>query len=538
MEAITTAGVYLRKSSVDKRPGENKSIADQRHDLEQLAERHGFKIVAKYEEAEGTSASSFKDHDRPQYERAMAAMGRDYDVLLAWQLDRLTREGSGPMAHLLDLIDSRGGRVITTDGCDLKPGGERISPVVRAEIARQEMVELSSRVRRGKAGQRRRGEYQGGSVGYGLMAKRSLDGPTVLVLDHDAKAVITEMAEMIVGGATLMECCRWAAQQGHRTNSGGNWEPPVLSKFMRSAHLIGHQRQLDDVHRDESGEPVVVTEPILTEALFRRVDKAIRSRRKHPGGKRVSGKSPTSLLASLAKCGSCGSGMRRQSPTERHGRTYLYYECPAAACDAKARVRLQDLEDHVAREALLNLAKEPDDSEIVAEVGRRWLAMFTPEQNDRRGEVAEELAKVEGSLSDLRRDYYERKKMPESDFERIEANLQIRANTLATELATLPEPQANLQALMDLAQSSDDPEADIVGEGSAWKDLQHHERRAIMACLVDEVVVARAVSGYRGNDDIAERTTVTLATASNVVELGARTERSRRSTAPKLAHTA
>ena len=96
---------------------------------------------------------------------------------------------------------------------------------------------------------------------------------------------------------------------------------------------------------------------------------------------------------------------------------------------------------------------------------------------------------------------------------------------------------------MDLAQSSDDPETDIVGEGSAWKDLQHHERRAIMACLVDEVVVARAVKAYHGTNGppaewVADRTTVTLATATNVVELANRTERSRRSTAPKLAHTA
>jgi hypothetical protein len=85
---------------------------------------------------------------------------------------------------------------------------------------------------------------------------------------------------------------------------------------------------------------------------------------------------------------------------------------------------------------------------------------------------------------------------------------------------------------MDLAQSSDEPEADIVGAGSSWKDLEHHERRAIMACLVDEVIVVR------GKGDIAERTTVTLATASNVVELGNRSARPRRSTAAKLADTA
>ena len=62
MEATTTAAIYLRKSSVDQRAGENRSLLDQRHDLEQLAERHGLTIVAGYEEAEGVSASHFKRH--------------------------------------------------------------------------------------------------------------------------------------------------------------------------------------------------------------------------------------------------------------------------------------------------------------------------------------------------------------------------------------------------------------------------------------------------------------------------------------------
>ena len=32
-----TAALYLRKSSMDDRAGDNRSITDQRHDLEQLA---------------------------------------------------------------------------------------------------------------------------------------------------------------------------------------------------------------------------------------------------------------------------------------------------------------------------------------------------------------------------------------------------------------------------------------------------------------------------------------------------------------------
>ena len=53
-----TAALYLRKSSLDDRAGDNRSIIDQRHDLEVLAERYGLQIVTEYEEKVGTSAPS------------------------------------------------------------------------------------------------------------------------------------------------------------------------------------------------------------------------------------------------------------------------------------------------------------------------------------------------------------------------------------------------------------------------------------------------------------------------------------------------
>ena len=53
-----TAALYLRKSSLDDRAGDNRSITDQRHDLERLAERHGLQIVAEYEEKVGTASNA------------------------------------------------------------------------------------------------------------------------------------------------------------------------------------------------------------------------------------------------------------------------------------------------------------------------------------------------------------------------------------------------------------------------------------------------------------------------------------------------
>jgi DNA invertase Pin-like site-specific DNA recombinase len=103
------AALYLRKSSVDLRAGDNRSLQDQRHDCERLAKAQGFDLVDVFEE-EGTSASHMTDHARPMWDKAMDLMGRTYDVLVAWKMNRCTREGMVPMGTLLDHCEATGGR--------------------------------------------------------------------------------------------------------------------------------------------------------------------------------------------------------------------------------------------------------------------------------------------------------------------------------------------------------------------------------------------------------------------------------------------
>ena len=81
-----TAALYLRKSSLDDRSGDNRRISDQRHDLERLAERHGLQIVAEYEEKVGTSASHIKNHARPR--RRSCCMSCSLNPVVASQVDR------------------------------------------------------------------------------------------------------------------------------------------------------------------------------------------------------------------------------------------------------------------------------------------------------------------------------------------------------------------------------------------------------------------------------------------------------------------
>ena len=197
-------------------------------------------------------------------------------------------------------------------------------------------------------------------------------------------------------------------------------------------------------------------------------------------------------------------------------RDYRYYRC--RACD-KNLIRYADLDQHVARSALLFLASLDPESAIVEEVGRRWLARFTPDQVNRHGELRDEIDALEGRHRELQANYYERGTMDTDVFERLDRNMAGEIADLRDELRDTPSPQADLSALFDLAQSSDTD--DIVGPGSAWSNLPDYERREIIRVLVDQVTIARSEDRH----DIVGRTTIEFATESNVIDLANRSER-------------
>ena len=518
-----TAALYLRKSSLDDRAGDNRSITDQRHDLEQLAERHGLQIVAEYEEKVGTSASHIKNHDRPQYDRALADMGSTYEVLLGWRTNRLIRAGMGPMGQLLDVVDAARGRVITCDGTDTNQQGHRTLLAVQSEQDRSYVQQVTDAVRRGKEGQRRRGEYLGGSLPYGLLRDR--DAEFGVVIDEAAAEVIREAVDVLLAGASLKEACATVNDKGHLTSNGAAWSATTLRRVVLSPHMLGHRRYGDDVYRDDDGSPVVVSEPILTEGKFRRVQKAVAARAKSTGNLQRGQhtlKRHSSLLGGLTRCADCRSAFESNRVVKilstDETRVYADYRCRICV---KHSIDGQMLDDHVARTALLFLASLDPESQIVEEVGRRWMARFSPEQLGRHAAIRDELDSVEGRHRELQAAYFDRGTMDTDVFERLDRKMAGQIGDLRDEMRDTPSPRADLSALMDLAQSNDDPAGDIVGEGSAWKVLPDHERREIMRVLVDEVTVERSDDRH----DIAGRVTVELATESNVIDLASRGER-------------
>jgi len=90
------AAIYLRVSTREQ------STAAQRAELESVAERAGWVIVEIYEDA-GISGAKGRDQ-RPAFDRLLkAATRRQFDIVMAWSVDRLGRSLQHLVVTLADL---------------------------------------------------------------------------------------------------------------------------------------------------------------------------------------------------------------------------------------------------------------------------------------------------------------------------------------------------------------------------------------------------------------------------------------------------
>ena len=88
--------LYLRVSTSEQ------TTRNQRRELRQVAERHGWDVVSVFEDA-GVSGSKGRD-ERPGFDALMKAVARrEIDMVAAWSVDRLGRSLMDLLAFLRDL---------------------------------------------------------------------------------------------------------------------------------------------------------------------------------------------------------------------------------------------------------------------------------------------------------------------------------------------------------------------------------------------------------------------------------------------------
>ncbi len=143
------AALYLRVSTREQ------TTENQELELRRWAERLGLEVVRVY-----TETASGARADRAALAAVLAgAHAREFDALLVWSLDRLTREGIAPMLRYLEQLRSVGVRVVSLKEAWVDSASPTwdLLVAVFAWVAKQERERNGERIRAGLARARAQG---------------------------------------------------------------------------------------------------------------------------------------------------------------------------------------------------------------------------------------------------------------------------------------------------------------------------------------------------------------------------------------------
>jgi site-specific DNA recombinase len=279
----------------------------------------------------GTSAP----WDRPNLRPWVTEPARlaQYDAVLAYRLDRLSRGDDESTSDIEAWARRHGKQLLTVDGLEYPCEGDAgIRWDVTKRIAHQEWRNASERYRRMQRHLRSEGYLVGKPV-YGFTPGpdpgRPASGHHILVLHPAEAAFIREAVSRYLAGASLREVCKWLDSAGSVPRSeraAATWSPSSLDKVFRNTSLIGRRS-------DENGRLIMRHEPVLDLETWDKLQAEMDRRAKRTGVAPAG----TALLTGVAVCAICGGPMYRVACSGRRKdgskNTNLYYRCHGSSRD-------------------------------------------------------------------------------------------------------------------------------------------------------------------------------------------------------------
>ncbi len=145
--------IYSRVSS------DKQDTTNQLTELRDFAQKQGWNIVVEFVDVVTGGTSN-----RPQFQLMLAAAERkEFDTLLFWSLDRLSREGTLKTLQHLDRLDKAGVnyKSFTEQHIDSAGFMKDVMLAMLSTMAKQEKVRISERTRAGLATARANGSKLG-----------------------------------------------------------------------------------------------------------------------------------------------------------------------------------------------------------------------------------------------------------------------------------------------------------------------------------------------------------------------------------------
>jgi DNA invertase Pin-like site-specific DNA recombinase len=412
-------------------------------------QQRGWTLVGEREDNDMSAAGKRK---RPGFEAVMEAVeARQVDVIVAWALDRLTRNARERL-RLVESCKAAGVSLALVRGSDYDlttPAG-RFSIGILGEVAQMEIDQKGDRQTRAQQQAAAQGRPAGGRRPFGY----AQDGITV----NEAEAVHVRQAyaDLLHGASLKSIAARWN-EAGALTTMGNRWSHSTVRETLKNARYAGQR-----TYRGEVVGPAVW--PALVDEDTHAAVCALLAL---PARRTTASTARKYLLPGLALCWSCGATVA--TGHTRHGKRV--YVCREGKCVSR---KAEPVDELVTGVVLARLARpdaaellQPSDRDALADLRRRRAAI-----GERLDDLATGLEEGVLTLAAVRRSS-ERLKAEQAAID-AEMAATVHTDTLGPLVA------------------ADDPAA-------VWERLDVQQRRAVVDALMT-VTVLKPEVGRRDFD--------------------------------------
>lgn len=336
--------------------------------------------------------------------------------------------------------------------------GQLIARILGA-MARKESDDKSRRVTRKHQELARAGKVSGGGTRpYGYEADRRT------VVEAEA-VVIRELADRALAGEAVRALCRDLDERGLSTVTGVSWKPWTLTRLLMSGRISG-QREHRGAIVAEAEWPGIIA-PQQTAQLRRMLSDA--SRRTNQAVRRYP-------LVRLLRCGLCGATLVSR-PKKGGARRYICATGPGYVGCGHICVLAEPLEAFVVQALLDRL----DSPELAAALSG---ADSDPDAVRLRAEIADSQAQLE-TLAAM----YGDRAIGLQEWAAARTPIDARIKDAERQLGR-PSGSASLDGFVGNA----------AGLRDRWEGLPLHRQHAIVAAVLEHLVVGPGRRGFNGFD--------------------------------------
>lgn len=366
---------YIRVSTV-KQGERGSSLQEQKSAIEAHAQRHGFVIVAWFEEMETAAKQG-----RREFSRMFTELQRgEADGIIIHKIDRSARN-LRDWAGLGDLIDSGIDVQFVHDGVDLRSRGGRLSADIQAVVAADYIRNLRDEVKKGFYGRLKQGFYPLPAP-FGYLDR---GGGKPKELDPIYAPIVRHAFERYAAGSVSLKQLRMELNEmGLRARTGQPLRVGTLAKILHNSFYVGI------IRIERTGETFQgIHAPLVSQAMFERVQSVLRGK---SAAKTVK---HDFLFRRLIRCERCAHLLTG----ERQKAQFVYYRCHSDECHGVS-VR-EEAVDKLLREILTLL--RCDDGEVgdLRDMIEDMRATASTDADRQRSDLRLHLAKCEERLHRL-----------------------------------------------------------------------------------------------------------------------------------------